>query len=242
MRRFLALASVALLTGCGGGGEDFMVDVAMSPTKARSELAKLDGGIMLRALGLPLIAADKSASGALTFVVPGEDDSGTLRLQFEEAGHNATHIHVALDLPFQTFKLEGKDMMLDENRAEAVLQHDLEGWASGVGRRGHASLDDLNQTLGGLSIVIRPNKFNQLLAASKNPAAMRGLLDREFMAGMENDGYDDRESDHEAFGKPGSFGEPGDAARPMMDPDRDANDASRPMTTARGDNPNPSHY
>ena len=241
MRRFLALASVALLTGCGGG-EDFMVDVAMSPGKARGELAKLDGGIMLRALGLPLIAADKSANDALTFVVPGDEDSGTLRLQFEEAGHNATRIHVALDLPFQTFKLEGKDMMLDENRAEAVLQHDLEGWAHGIERSRHASLDDLNQTLGGLSIVLRPTKFDQLLAASKNPAAMRGLLDREFMAGAEDDIYDNRESEHETFGKPGSFGDPGDSARPMMDPDHDADAASRPMTTARGDDPNPHHY
>jgi hypothetical protein len=90
-----------------------------------------------------------------------------------------------------------------------------------------------------MSVVLRPDKFNQLLAAEKNPAAMRGLLDSEFMAGMEDDIYDDHSGDHETFGKPGSFGEPGESARPMMDPDRDANDASRPMSTARGYDPSP---
>ena len=47
MRGLLLLSGALLLASCGDG-EDFAVNVAMSPGAAQNELARLDGGDMLR--------------------------------------------------------------------------------------------------------------------------------------------------------------------------------------------------
>ena len=232
MRRSILLACVALLAGCGES-EDFTVDVAMSPGQAKAELAQLDGGMALRALGLPLIAADQATQGELSFALPGDEDSGTLRLQFEEVGQNASRIHVSLDLPAQRTTIEGKQMVLSEDKAETALARELQSWASGIAKTGHASLDPLNQALSGMTIALRPGKLNDVLAAAKDPSKLSGLIDPEFMeSAQEEQAY------AEQAGEAPAIGQPNGAAAPMFDPNAGTADAARPMADTRGIDPN----
>src|SRR5688500_4034243 len=107
MRRGLVLMGAALLAGCGDS-EDFAIDVAMPADRAKVELARLDGGMALRALSLPLVTADKSVRRELSFVLPGDDETGRLHLRFEEAGKNITRIRVALTLPSNVEQIQGE--------------------------------------------------------------------------------------------------------------------------------------
>lgn len=234
MRRSILLACVALLAGCGES-EDFTVDVAMSPGQAKAELAQLDGGMALRALGLPLITADQATQGELSFALPGDADTGTLRLQFEEVGHNASRIHVSLDLPAQRATIEGKQMVLSEEKAEAALERELQNWAGGIAKTGHASLDPLNQALSGMTIALRPGKLNDVLAAAKDPSTLSGLIDPEFMEseqGADEQAYADQGTEAEAVGKPAG------SVAPMFDPNSGIADATRPMADTKGIDPN----
>jgi hypothetical protein len=224
MRKALVLIGALLLAGCGGDGEDFVVDVAMAPDQAAARLATLDGGMSLRALSLPTVTADKSVRNELAFVLPGDDESGRLHLRFEEYGTNGTRIHVALSLPTNVQKIQGEMMMLSEAKAEELLQRRMTAWAEGV-ISGTASLDSLNEVLGGLTISLWPGKLNEVLAAANDPTKLAGLLDAEVMAEME--GADASEYDADA----------GDFSEPMLDPEADIADASQPMDDAQGMDP-----
>jgi hypothetical protein len=223
MRRTFVLVGAALLAGCGDS-EDFTIDVAMAADRAKVELARLDGGMTLRALSLPLVTADKSVRRELSFLLPGDDETGRLHLRFEEAGANATRIHVSLELPANVEQIQGEMMMLSESKAEDLLQRRMEAWASGAAS-GTASLDGLDEVLGGLSVSLRPGKLNEVLAASSDPGKLADLIDPEIMAEMEG---------AEA---PEYLAEADDLGDPMLDPESDTADAARPMDDARGEDP-----
>lgn len=231
MRRFVCLAATAMLAACGEGGEDFSVDVAMAPDKARAELGRLDGGDLLRALHLRPITAQRNAEGELLFVLPGDDgEQGTLLLRFEETETHGSRIHVALDLPALTRTIDGERMVLSETKVEASLKEDLESWAQAVGSRGYASLDDLNSTLGGTSIALQPDKLDQLLAAAEDPDKLAAMIDPEFLTDDEgSDGYDATSEEDE---------ESPDMGEPQVDPNEGLAAASAPMDDAKGIDPN----
>ena len=220
MRGLLILAGALLLSACGSNSEDYTVDVAMAPDRAKAELAQLDGGMALRALSLPSVTADAATKGELNFALPGDSESGQLHLTFEELGKNHTRIHVALALPSQVATIKGKAMMLSEDKAERVIQERLRAWADGVTTSGYASLDSLNEALGGLSIAMRSQKLNEVLAASDDPEKLAGLIDPEVLAEME--------------GGDAGFAPAGGLDEPMTDPGTDLADASEPMDRAEG--------
>lgn len=201
MRRILAVACATLLAGCGeGDGDDFHVEVAMTPAEARTELARLDGGHFLRALNLPLITTSPTAADALAFTLPGEPDTGALQLRFEALRQDTTRIHVALDLPEQQAMIDGEMKVLVESRAEASLRKDFESWASRVRQDGFASLDDLNLALGALSMSIRSGKIGELKAAEAS-GTLTQHVDPRYLVSTENPGFAD-DADDETFGAP----------------------------------------
>jgi hypothetical protein len=219
MRRLLLLTGALLLSACGSNSEDFTVDVAMAPDQAKAELAQLDGGLALRALSLPSVTADAATKGELNFALPGDEESGRLHLTFEEVGKNQTRIHVALALPSQIATIQGKAMMLSEDKAERVIQDKLRAWADGVTTSGYASLDGLNEALGGMSIAMRSKKLNEVLAAADDPSQLAGLIDPQVLAEMDGGG---------------DFAPSGGLDAPMADPASDAADAAGPMDLAEG--------
>lgn len=235
MRRVLCLAATAMLAACGeGGSDDFSVDVAMEPARARTELAKLDGGDLLRALHLRPITAQRGSEGDLSFELPGDAEPGTLRLRFEETGARSSRVHVALDLPVLTRMIDGELMVLSETAVEETLQKDLEGWAKAVNSRGRGSLDEVNSTLGGVSIALQPEKFDQLQAAADDPSKLAGLVDPDFL--VEDDSSDEyAESSHDGV-------ESQAMGKPMVDTEAGLAAASAPMDDAKGTDPTPEDY
>jgi hypothetical protein len=217
MRKTFVLIGAALLAGCGNS-DDFTVDVAMESSKARAELARLDGGTMLRAMSLPAVAVDQSSENELTFTLPGADD-GQLRLSFEEAGAAMTRIHVALSLPDKRQVIDGKTMVLDESKAETILQAQLQEWAARAGS-GYASLDSLNQLLMGMTVALQDGA--SIPAAAPQPA----FADMGGEAPAWNEDTEAAPSDGED-----DFGEP------MIDEETDLADAAQPMDDAQGDDP-----
>ena len=218
MRGLLTLTAALLLSACGSNSEDYAIDVAMAPDRAKAELAQLDGGMALRALSLPSVTADAATKGEHNFALPGDSESGQLHLTFEEVGKNQTRIHVALALPSQVATIQGKAMMLSEDKAERVIQERLRAWADGVTTSGYASLDGLNEALGGLSIAMRTQKLNEVLAASDDPERLAGLIDPEVLAEMEGGGA--------------GFAPSGGLDEAMVDPSADLADAGQPMDSA----------
>lgn len=184
MRVLLALTGAVLLAGCGDA-EDFTIDVAMAPGNAKAELARLDGGLMLRALSLAPVQSDASVRDALSFVLPGDKADGKLQLSFEEVGTNGARIHVALDMPSGIREVQGKPMIVDEGKAEVALQIALTAWSAGIEKNGYASLDPLNEVLGALALVTHPEQLSRMLAAGDDPEAMQAILDPEVLAEME---------------------------------------------------------
>ena len=218
------LIGAVLLAGCGDT-EDFAIDVAMTPDRAAAELAALDGGMALRALPLPLVMADSSVRNELAFALPGDDEPGRLHLRFEENGTQMTRIRVALSLASNVEQVQGKLMVLSEDKAEALVQRRMADWAQRIGSSGHASLEPLNEALAGLSISLRPGKLNEVLAAANDPTKLAGLLDPEILAEME--GADGSEY----------LADAGDLGEPMLDPESDIAAASQPMDDAQGEDP-----
>lgn len=206
----------------------------MDPGLAKAELALLDGGAGLSTLGLPALKSQGDDPGELTFTIPGEDGTGTLSLQFEEIGRNGSRIHVALDLPVHKATIDGKAMVLDEGKAEKVLQEGLARWAEGKSS-GYASLDALNQALTGLSLAM-------LSDAQRGKLDMAGAQEatRDFAA--EEAGSDSPELLADASG---ASTEPMDDAQGSIDASRPMDetqgmvDAAEPMDDASGDEPMP---
>ena len=232
MRRILCLAATTLLAACGdAGSEDFSFEVAMAPDKTRTALGKLDGGDLLRALRLTPITAQRGEEGDLAFVLPSDAEPGALHMRFEETGTHGTRVHVALDLPARTKMIDGELMELSESAVEDALKEGFEGWAETAGSRGYASLDDLNTTLGGVSIILQGDKFDQLLAASNDPSKLAGLIDPAFgKDGSRRSARPNYEEQSRAMGEP------------MVDTEEDLEAASAPMDDAKGTNPNPGRY
>jgi hypothetical protein len=218
MRILVLVAGAMLLAGCGNS-EDFSVDVAMSPDRAKAELARLDGGVAMQALALPAIKGDRATRDELTFSIPGEDGAGEIALRFEEVGHNGTRIHVAVDLPVHTATIGGKTMVLDETRVESALKRDLSAWAQGMTSSGYGSLDSINATLTGLSIAMLSDEERAHLDTAGADAALASL------------GADDDVGEPEYLAAGDSLDDP------MLDPSRDAADDGRPMDDARGEDP-----
>lgn len=227
MRRIMLMAAALLLAGCGDS-EDFSIDVAMAPDQAKAELARLDGGMALRALSLPMLAADQATHGELSFALPGDGDSGRLHLRFEEVGQSGARIHVALTMPAVPATIDGKRMVVDEDKAEAMIEERLEAWADGIRNNGYASLDPLNEALGGLTIALRPDTLNEVLAASADPEKLVELIDPDVLGDLEGAGDMD---------EAGYVEEASDLGEPMLDPESDIADASRPMDDAQGESP-----
>lgn len=223
MRKIMALAGALLIAACGNGNrDDFTVDVAMSPDRAKAELAQLDGGIALSALSLPEIVRDSSTENMLSFTMPGEGEEGELIMRFEEVGTNGSRIHVALSLPTKVANIRGEPMILHETMAEEMLQQRLKSWAEGMDS-GFASIAPLNEALAGLSIALRPEKMATVLDAAGDPEKLAGLLGPEFLALME---AETGETEYLAVAD--------DLDEPMLDPSEETWQASAPMDDARG--------
>jgi hypothetical protein len=223
MRKILGLVGALVLAACGNGNsEDFTVDVAMSPDRAKAELAQLDGGIALAALSLPKIERDGATQNELTFTLPGDSASGELLMRFEEVGTNGTRIHVAVDLPTKLATIEGKPMILSESAVEDMLKRRLTEWAQET-NSGYASLDSLNEAMAGLSIAMKPGELEKVLGAADDPEKLAALLGPEFLTLMEAEG-DDGEY----------LAAADDLDEPMLDPSRETWEASAPMDEADG--------
>jgi hypothetical protein len=184
MRKLILAASLALLAGCGDGGEDFSVDVAMAPENVRAELMRLDGGSMLPALSFPRLSPAALDEDAIRIAFTGDngEESGTLLMRVEGLSAKSSRIHVALDLPEAQAKIRGKQMVLSEAKAEGILRTRLGTWARGVASSGYGSLDSVNQVLSGLALAVRPAQYEKVIGAVDDPAAFNGLLDSEFLA------------------------------------------------------------
>jgi hypothetical protein len=219
MRILVLLAGAMLLSGCGNS-EDFTVDVALAPDRAKAELARLDGGAAMQTLSLAAIKADQSTRDEMAFVIPGDDGDGELVLRFEEVGRNGTRIHVALSVPAHTVSIDGKTMVLDETKVENALKQSLGAWAGGISTSGYASLDSINETLTGLSIALLSDKHRLELDQPGVGTALAGFG-----------------ADEEAIGAPEQLAAGSDLDDPMLDPSRDAARAGQPMDDARGEDP-----
>jgi hypothetical protein len=220
MRKIVIMAAALALAGCGNS-EDFAVDVAMSPGRAKAELATLDGGLGLRALSLPPVVVDAGTANELTFKIPGESEQGDLHLRFEEVGTNGTRIHVSLALPVKVASIQGKPMVLSEAKAEDLLEQRLRDWARQM-QSGYASLDGLNEAMTGFSVAMKPEILSDVLDAADDPEKLAGLIDPAVMGELSGDTEGD------------TFAEV-DMDTPMLDPTAGTDDASRPMDEALGD-------
>jgi hypothetical protein len=230
MRKLLILSAAVLLAGCGGGNsEDFSVDVAMTPGQAHTQLAGLDGGILLSALSLPKVTATQS-DDTINFTLPGEKDDGQLILRLEEVGQNMTRVHVALDLPAAMRMIGGELMVVVEAKAEAELKSQLEGWAKGVSE-GHGSLDQVNLVVGAFSLALRPGKIKEIEEAGDDGEQLARLINQDAINQMFEREGGATAADYASLDQP-------------MDPGRAIADGSKPMDDAQGDtieafDPNP---
>lgn len=184
MRKLVVVGAFALLTACGDG-EDFAVDVAIKQNLAKEELARLDGGMMLTALSMPAITAKQPAADKLSFTLPGEDEDGQVVFRFEDIGAQGTRVHVTVSLPAERATIDGEAMVLDENKAEDVLERDLRAWSKRFAESGYASLDSLNSTLAGMAISVRSDTLESVLEAANDPAALEELVDPAVLADVE---------------------------------------------------------
>jgi hypothetical protein len=229
MRRLLILSAAMMLAGCGGNSEDFSVDVAMAPGQAHTQLAGLDGGILLSALSLPKVTATQS-DGTINFTLPGEKDNGQLILRLEEVGQNMTRVHVALDLPSAMRVVGGEMMVVIESKAEAELKSQLEGWAKGVSE-GRGSLDQVNLVVGAFSLALRPGKIKEIEDAGDDGEQLARLINQDAINQMFESEGGGTPADYASLDQP-------------MDPGRAIADGSKPMDDAQGDtieafDPNP---
>ncbi len=230
MRKLIILSAAVLLAGCGGGNsEDFSVDVAMAPGQAHTQLAGLDGGILLSALSLPKVTATQ-ADGLLNFTLPGEKDNGELVLRLEEVGQNMTRVHVALDLPQSLRMVKGEMMVVVESKAEAELKSQLESWAKGVAS-GQGSLDQVNLVVGAFSLALRPGKIKEIEEAGDDGEQLARLINQDAINQMFESEGGTAPADYASLDQP-------------MDSGRAIADGSKPMDDAQGDaieafDPNP---
>lgn len=224
MRRMAVLAALALLAGCGDS-EDFAMDVALTPDRVKSQLARIDGGMVVRGLSLTPVAVDSGTRRELTFVMKGDAGEGRLHFRFEDVAANATRMHVELTLPATEMKIDGADKVLSETKAERALEEALKAWAESQTRSGYASLDPLNEIVGGMVLALTPAKMTEVFAAQGDEARLRGMIDPSVLSELE----EDEGGEAELAG--------GNAGAPVTDTKARTEEAARPMNLAEGVDP-----
>lgn len=221
MHRALAASLTLALAACGGG-DDFSLDVDRPAARVYGQLSSLDGGMVRQILGLPAIKRSNPADGQLLYTISGSggNGDGTLAFRIEPQGESQAKVHVNLELPQIKTRIQGIDKILNESRAEDMLQSKLDEWAANIksGGSGHEHILQIDEMLGALSLAMNPDRIDKVLAMSEKPDILAEFL-----------------SDRMAW--EGGSGEFSRADAPMSDPDRDAAQFAEPMDRATGSDP-----
>jgi hypothetical protein len=188
-----AILPLALLAGCGSGGEDFAVPVRMAPAKVAAPLLDVDAAMARAVFPGLTIRTSRPSETEIVYTIPsleppnrpGEDS--VIRLQLEPANSGKeTIVHATVDVPEIPMMMGKPNMVLSERLVEAALRKILQKQAKNVSRG--SSFNRTSQDMSGLlvALAISSNfkhqaRVNQI---RKNPdaalATMMGGLD--FMA------------------------------------------------------------
>jgi hypothetical protein len=220
MHRVLAATFTLALAACGGG-DDFSIEVDRPAARIYGQLSSLDGGRIRQFLGLPAIKRTSPGDGQLLYTIPGgEHGDATLTFRVEPLEQGRSQVHVNLDMPPIKARIMGVEKVLNESRAEDMLERKLEEWANSMksGSDGHAKILEVDEMLGGLALAMNPEKIGKVIAMANKPEVLAEFLN-DRMAW--ESGPEDRAR----------------ADAPMSDPDRDAAQYAQPMDRAMGSDP-----
>lgn len=222
MRRVFISSFALALAGCGGGGDDFAIDVERPASRIYGQLSSLDGGMVRQFLGLPAIKRTTPGEGQVLYTIPGgENGEATLAFQIEPQTEGKSRVHVNLEMPPIKARIMGVEKVLNESRAEDMLERKLNEWANSMksGSDGHAKVLEVDEMLGALALAMNPDKIEKALAMSGKPEILADFL-----------------SDRMAWEGPSNEYSQADA--PMSNPEFDAAQFSEPMDKATGTDPN----
>lgn len=134
MRKFTCAAVGSLmLAGCGGGGEDFSVELHRTPERVLASLSAIDLAEARQALPDLDIRKSQPGSNELVFTIASKGSDGKeagqsviyLRLEPVRDG-KGTVIHATVDVPATRVMMGKANMVLSEAKVEAALKKLLE--------------------------------------------------------------------------------------------------------------------
>lgn len=206
MRMFLVAAGLPLflLTACGGGNEDFAVDIAAAPAKVFAPLTQIDLEMARRTFQGIDIRQSRPGEGEILYTIPSlsmtgehrEDSIIRLRLEPVEDG-KSTRIHVSVDVPRVKVMMGEPNKVLSEAKVEDKLRDLLEALGRKIANGTDADTSrELSELLTAVAVVSNDQLQAQANEMSRDPqgyseriALAEGINDKPAAASDPNDDW-----------------------------------------------------